>query len=96
MSLSFESLAAAVTPDLRRERLVHYLRVTVYSLTALLGLSLLSIGTIAVIAQLKGTWHWMIHLESMVSYMALVIAVTVGALVPLFVAFVSARRWYDA
>lgn len=76
-----------------RARLVHYLRMLVYSLTGLLGLSLLTVGTIAVIAQLKGSWHWMIHLESTVSFMAVFVAGVVAALVPTFALFVATRRW---
>lgn len=96
MSQPPESLAESITNSIEPGRVVRSLRVAVYSLTALLGLSLLSIGTIAVIAQLKGTWHWMIHLESSVSFMSLFVAAIVAVLVPLFGAFVVARRWFDA
>lgn len=74
---------------------LHYLRVTTYSLALLLGLSLLAVGTVAIVAQIKGTWHWMIHLESMVSYMAVFISAVLVALVPLFGALVIARWRYD-
>lgn len=90
------SLVEAILPAVDRRAAVRYLRATVYSLTALLGLALLALGSIAVIAQLKGTWHWMIHLESAVSFMSLVILWTVAALLPAFGLLVAARRWFDA
>lgn len=73
------------------------LRIVVYSLTTVLGLALLSIGTVAVIAELKGTWHWQIHLDSTVRYVGLFVQYLLWALVPLFAALVVARwRWADA
>lgn len=80
-----------------RRTALYYLRAGVYTLTALLGLSLLVIGTIAVIAEAKGTWHWMIHLESTVRYMAVFISWLLVALVPLTVSLLYGRwRWDDA
>lgn len=80
-----------------RHQLVGALRTAVYALTTLLGLSLLIIGTIAIIAEVKGTWHWSIHLESTLSYVGLFIRYLLVALVPLFGLFVVARRrWGDA
>lgn len=96
MSQTPESSRESLQNFVEADRIVHVLRVSVYSLTALLGLSLLAIGTVAIIATLKGTWHWMIHVESMVSFMAFVVAALVTILVPLFTAFVVLRRWYDA
>jgi len=71
------------------------LRYTVYALTALLGLSLLVVGTIAIIAELKGTWHWAIHLQSTVSYVGLFISYLLYALVPLFGLLLVSRWWFD-
>jgi phosphoglycerol transferase MdoB-like AlkP superfamily enzyme len=80
-----------------RRTALYYLRAGVYTLTALLGLSLLVIGTIAVIAEAKGTWHWMIHLESTVRYMAVFISWLLVALVPLTVSLLYGRwQWEDA
>lgn len=82
---------------LDRGSLLRYLRILVYSLTTVLGLALLSIGTVAVIAELKGTWHWQIHLDSTVRYVGLFVQYLLWALVPLFAALVVARwRWADA
>lgn len=80
-----------------RNRALDALRASVYALTALLGLSLLIIGTIAIIAEVKGTWHWSIHLDSTLSYVGLLVQYLLAALVPLFGLFVLARRrWSDA
>lgn len=75
------------------ETALGYLRVAVYVLTALLGLSLLTVGTVAIIAELKGTWHWAIHLESTISYVAVFVRGLLVLLVPLFLALLGAR-WY--
>ena len=72
----------------------YYLRVTVYSLGAVLALALLTVGTIAIIAELKGTWHWQLHLETMVSYMAVFIGWLLAALVPLTV-LLGVVRWRE-
>ncbi|MFB6206770.1 MAG: hypothetical protein ABEJ05_09635 [Haloglomus sp.] len=69
-----------------------YLRLVVYSLTALLGLALLIVGTVAIIAELKGTWHWAIHLESTISVMALFVSRLLVVLLPLFGLLVVGRR----
>jgi hypothetical protein len=74
---------------------VGVLRYTVYALTALLALSLLVVGTIAIIAELKGTWHWAIHLQSTVSYVGLFISYLLTALVPLFGLLLVSRWWFD-
>ena len=84
-------------PRSYRRRALGLLRGSVYALTALLGLSLLVIGTIAIIAEVKGTWHWSIHLESTLSFVGLFVQYLLAALIPLFGLFVVARRrWSDA
>ena len=75
------------------ERALYYLHVAVYSLTALVALSVLVVGPIAVIAEIKGTWHWAIHLESTISYMGVFTGWVLAALVPLFCLLVVARWW---
>lgn len=70
---------------------IGYVRIAVYVLTALLGLSLLVVGTIAIIAQIKGTWHWSIHLESTISYVAVFVSYLLVVLVPLFVIMLAGR-----
>jgi len=72
-----------------------YVRIAVYVLTALLGLSLLLVGTIAIIAQVKGTWHWSIHLQSTLSYTAVFVSRLLVVLVPLFVVLVVGRVVVD-
>ncbi|MFB6302830.1 MAG: hypothetical protein ABEH78_08225 [Haloferacaceae archaeon] len=71
------------------------LRVAIYALTALLGLSLLVVGTIAIISEIKGTWHWSVHLQSIISYGAVFVSRLLVVLVPLFVLFVVGRRRVD-
>lgn len=68
-----------------------YLRLIVASLTSLLALSLLMVGVVAVIAELKGTWHWAIHLETTISYARLVVGWLLAALVPTVLALVVGR-----
>lgn len=70
---------------------MRYLRMTVYSLTALLGLSLMIVGTNAILAELQGTWHWQIHLQSTVSFMGVFIGALLVVLVPLFVLLLAGR-----
>lgn len=70
-----------------------YLQVAVYVLAALVALSLLVVGTVAVIAEVKGTWHWAIHLESTIRYVGLFVSRVLLLLVPGFVLLV-AGRWY--
>lgn len=72
----------------------YYLRVAVYSLGVVLALSLLTVGSVAIIAELKGTWHWQIHLETTVSYMAVFIEWVLTALVPLAV-LLGVVRWRE-
>jgi hypothetical protein len=75
--------------------LLGYVRTVVYLLTSLLGLALLVVGTIAVIAELKGTWHWSIHLESTVSYAGLFVGWLLVALVPLTGVLFAGRVLYE-
>ena len=76
-------------------RLLGYVRIAVYVLVSLLALSLLAVGTIAIIAEIKGTWHWAIHLQSTVSYIGLFVSRLLIVLVPLFVILVIGRRVVD-
>ncbi|WP_336339556.1 hypothetical protein [Haloarcula brevis] len=69
-----------------------YLRTLVYTLVVLLALSLLVVGTVGLIAELKGSWHWAIHLESTISYIGLFVSRLLMVLVPLFVVLVVGRR----
>lgn len=78
--------------DLDAATLLGYLRTVVYSLTALLGLSLLVVGTVGLITEIKGSWHWAIHLESTISYVGLFVSRLLVVLVPLFVVLVVGRR----
>lgn len=79
-----------------RKQVLYYLHVAVYSLAVVLALSLLVVGTIAVIAEIKGTWHWQIHLESTISYMGVFVIWVLSLLVPLFGVLVIGRwRWSD-
>lgn len=77
------------------ERALGYVRVAVYVVAGMIGLSLLVVGTIAAIAGLKGTWHWSIHLESTIRYMATLVQYLLALLVPLF-GLLLAGRWYNA
>jgi hypothetical protein len=72
--------------------LLGYLRTLVYTLVTLLALSLLVVGTIGLIAELKGSWHWAIHLESTISYVGLFVSRLLVVLVPLFLVLVVGRR----
>ena len=74
---------------------VAYLRVLVAVLAGLLALSLVVVGTVAVVAEIKGTWHWAIHLESTISYVGLFVSRLLVVLVPAFVALVVGRWVVD-
>jgi hypothetical protein len=76
-------------------RTLDRIRIAVYVLGSLLATSLLVVGTVAIIAEIKGTWHWAIHLESTISYMAVVIGALLALLVPLSVVLVVGRWWSD-
>jgi Ca2+/Na+ antiporter len=79
-----------------RVELLAYVRTAVYVLGSLLATSLLVVGTVAIIAEIKGTWHWAIHLESTISFMAIAIGALLVVLVPLLVLLVVGRWWIDA
>lgn len=72
--------------------LLGYVRALVYTLVVVLGLSLLVVGTIALIAELKGSWHWAIHLESTISFIGLFVSRLLLVLVPLFLILVIGRQ----
>lgn len=82
------------TTDSTLTRALGYVRTTVYVVATLIGLSILIVGTVAVIAGLKGTWHWSIHLESTIRYMATLVQYLLAVLVPLF-GVLLVGRWYD-
>jgi hypothetical protein len=63
-------------------RALDYLRGTTYVLGSLLVLALLAVGTVGIIAEIKGTWHWAIHLESTVSYLGVFVAGVLVLLLP--------------
>lgn len=85
---------ATETETGRRRRFLYYLRALVYTLGALLGLALLTIGTVAVIAELKGTWHWQIHLETTIAYTAVFITWVLAVLGPSAgLLWYGKRRW---
>ena len=90
-----ESGTDSESPPRGEHRVLYYLRVAVYILGLVLGLSLLTVGTVALIAEMKGTWHWMIHLESTISYMSIFVVGVVAALVPLSAAMLVGRWWVD-
>ena len=79
--------------DIDPDRALRYVRVAVFLITAMIGLSLLVVGTVAVIAGLKGTWHWAIHLETTIRYMSTLVQYLLVVLVPLFGTLLVAR-WY--
>ena len=78
-----------------RTRILSALRLLVATLAGLLALSLLVVGTVAVIAELKGTWHWAIHLESTISYVGLFVSRLLIVLGPAFAALLVARWAVD-
>ncbi|MFB6195997.1 MAG: hypothetical protein ABEI80_07475 [Haloplanus sp.] len=76
-------------------RALEYLRGLTYVLGALLVLSLLAVGTVGIIAELKGTWHWAIHLESTISFMGVFVAGILAVLLPSSVLLLFGRRVVD-
>ncbi len=72
-----------------------YLRIVVYACAAVLAITLLVVGTVGLIAELKGTWHWQIHLHTTVSYLGLFVGYLLALLVPLFMVLVVGRRMID-
>lgn len=75
--------------------LLRYVRMAVYFLTGVLALSLLMVGTVGIIAELKGSWHWQVHLQSTVSYGGVFVTYLLALLVPLFVLLVVGRQVVD-
>jgi len=63
-------------------RVLGYLQGATYLLGSLLVLALLAVGTVGIIAEIKGTWHWAIHLESTVSYIGVFVAGILLLLLP--------------
>lgn len=82
--------------DLDAATALEYVRTAVYLLTAVLALSLLIVGTVGVIAELKGTWHWQIHLQTTVSYVGIFVGYLLALLVPLFLVLIVGRVVSDA
>lgn len=83
---------ASSTSRTTGETVVDVIGYAVRVLAVLLALSLLVVGTIAIIAELKGTWHWAIHLESTISYIGLFVTWVLVLLVPGFLALIVGRR----
>lgn len=79
------------TPQVDGATILGYLQGAVYLLTAVLALSLLVVGTIGIIAELKGTWHWQIHLQTTVSYVGLFVSYLLGVLIPLLIVLLVGR-----
>ncbi|MFB6161201.1 MAG: hypothetical protein ABEJ61_08505 [Haloferacaceae archaeon] len=77
-------------------RALDYVRLATQALAAVLGVSLLLVGTVGVIAELKGTWHWAIHFDSTISFMAVFVSGVLALLVPLFGTLLVGRWWVDA
>lgn len=71
--------------------LFKYVRITVYVLVTVLVLSLLVVGTVGIIAELKGTWHWAIHLQSTVRYVGTFFGYLLALLVPLLLVLLVGR-----
>lgn len=71
--------------------LFKYVRITVYVLVTVLVLSLLVVGTVGIIAELKGTWHWAIHLQSAVRYVGTFFGYLLALLVPLLLVLLVGR-----
>jgi hypothetical protein len=88
MSTETEEISSRLTA----RSVLRYVRITVYVLTALLAFSLLATGGIGIVAELKGTWHWWIHLQSTISFMSLFVSRLLVVLVPLFIVLVLGRQ----
>jgi len=73
-------------------RALDYLRGLTYLLGTLLVLALLTVGTVGIIAEVKGTWHWAIHLESTISYIGVFVAAVLVVLIP-SAALLLVGRW---
>lgn len=74
---------------------LEYLRIAVYVCAAVLALALLTVGTVGLIAELKGTWHWQIHLQTTVSYVGLLVGYLLVPLVPMVALLFVGRRVVD-
>lgn len=75
------------------ERLLSGVNYLVYTLAFLLLFALAMVGSVAFISEIKGTWHWALHLESAISYLGVFVWWVLGVLVPLTVVkFLG--RWY--
>jgi hypothetical protein len=73
-------------------RALGYIRGVTYTLGTILILALLAVGTVGIIAELKGTWHWAIHLESTISFMGVFVAAVLALLLP-SAALLLLGRW---
>jgi pilus assembly protein TadC len=73
-------------------RMLGYVRGVTYLLGSLLMLALLTVGTVGIIAEVKGTWHWAIHLESTISFVGAFVAAVLGLLLP-SAAILLVGRW---
>jgi len=73
-------------------RALDYIRGVTYTLGTILILALLAVGTVGIIAELKGTWHWAIHLESTISFMGVFVAAVLALLLPA-TALLLLGRW---
>jgi hypothetical protein len=76
-------------------RALGYIRGVTYGLGTLLILSLLAVGTVGIIAEIKGTWHWAIHLESTISFMGVFVAAVLALLIPSTVLLLAGRWMID-
>jgi len=83
------------TPQSTPARVLGYLRGTTYVLGSLLVLALLAVGTVGIIAEIKGTWHWAIHLESTVSYIGVFVAGILVLLLPAATLLMIGRLMID-
>jgi hypothetical protein len=87
--------AGSDAPRSTPARLLGYLQGTTYVLGSLLVLALLAVGTVGIIAEIKGTWHWAIHLESTVSYIGVFVAGILVLLLPAATLLVIGRLVID-
>lgn len=73
-------------------RTLGYLRGLTYALGLVLVVSLLAVGTVGIIAEVKGTWHWAIHLESTISFIGAFVGAVLAVLLP-STALLLVGRW---
>jgi len=76
-------------------RALEYVQTVTYVLGTLLILALLAVGTVGIIAEIKGTWHWEIHLESTISFMGVFVAAVLALLLPSTALLLVGRRVID-